>query len=246
MTAYITLHDRLHYGHLDLTGLAEGYVNDLERAKKRFTNLGSGGYEEFKPGLASGSWKLDLFQDLDADVLDDELGLTVLSTDYPVSFAPNAAASDAAGDVVYLGRGRASKYTPVDGAVGDEAKAILEGAYNAPFARGVILHPKAARTATGNGSAVALAGPTSAQRLYAGLHVFAYTGLTSITVKIASDDNGSFTSATDRLTFTAVAAAGASQFASAAGGWNTETHLRVTYTIVGTGSCTFAVHCGVI
>lgn len=246
MPAYVTLHDRLHYGHLDLTGLAEGYVNDLERAKKRFTNLGSGGWEEFKPGLASGSWRFNMFADFDADVLDDELNTSALTTDYPVSIAPNAAATDAAGDLVWVGRGRAGKYTPLDGAVGNEAKAILEGTYNAPFVRGVILHPKTARTATGNGTAVALAGPSATQRLYAALHVFAYSGLTNIAVKVQSDDNSGFTSGTDRLSFTTVTGAGASQFTSVAGGWATETHHRVVWTVSGTGSCTFAVHVGVL
>jgi hypothetical protein len=134
---------------------------------------------------------------------------------------------------------------PMAGAKGDVAGFEMSLAYDAAIPRGVVLATKAARTATGDGTAVALGGPTAAQRLYAGLHVFAYSGLTNIVVKVQSDDGAGFGSATDRITFATVTGT-TSEWASVAGSFSSETHLRATWTVTGTGSCTFAVVCGVI
>lgn len=246
MPTYVDLHSRVHLGHLDLTGLCEQYAfGDLEIAKVPFTNFASAGFPEFKPGLKSGELAATLHQDHAAGVLDDQLGVAALGASWPVSVAPNPSATDAAGDPVWFSRCTLSKYSPLQGKVGDAANAQISAAYNTVFLPGRIGHAKAARTANGSGTAVALAGPAAGQRLYAALHVFAFSGFTTVAVKVQSDDSSGMGSPTDRLTFASVTGAG-SEFASAAGGWATETHHRVTWTVTGTGSITFAVHIGVL
>ena len=64
-------------------------------------------------------------------------------------------------------------------------------------------------------------------------------------MKVQSDDAVGFPSATDRITFSTVTGVG-SEFTSVAGAFNTETHLRASWTVSGTGSISFVVVCGVL
>ena len=69
--------------------------------------------------------------------------------------------------------------------------------------RGQILHNGSATGNIAGGTAVQIGALLSTQTIVAALHVFSGTG--SFIVKIQSDDNSSFTSATDRITFATVA-----------------------------------------
>lgn len=103
-----------------------------------------------------------------------------------------------------------------------------------PLVRGYVL-ANGAKTATGNGAAVTAGAASASQYLYGSLHVTAVAGTVTptITVKIQSDDNSSFTSATDRITFTAATAIGA-QWATPVAGAITDTYWRATWTVSGT------------
>lgn len=232
-----------YLGVLDLTSLTESVsFGDLTAVAVPFTNMGSGGYNEFKPGLISGEMTTELFADFAAGAPDEILGTGVGSQYAWTGLLPGSAA---AGDPCYLSRGYINKRAPWMGAVGGAAKTSLTLPYDTRIIRGSVLQPSTARTTTGTGTAVAMAGPTASQSLWATLHVFAYSGLTNIVIKVQSDDNGSFTSATDRITFSTVTGT-TSQFTSVAGSFSSETHVRVSWTVTGTGSCTFAVAAGVL
>jgi hypothetical protein len=116
---------------------------------------------------------------------------------------------------------------------------------DAQMVRGQMLHPAAARTATGSGTTTTFTAPTATQSLYAAFHVLSVTGAGTITFTIQTDDNSGMTSATTRITSSAFAAVG-HQFASLAGALTGETHIRVGYTIAGFTSVTFAVAAGVL
>jgi len=131
------------------------------------------------------------------------------------------------------------------GTVGELAPFEYRFPYDTAIVRALVAHPVAARTTDGNGTAVALAGPTASQRLYAALHVTAYSGLTNVVFKIQSDDASGMASATDRITFTTVSGL-TSQFASVAGSFSSETHHRITWDVTGSGSVTFVAAFGVI
>lgn len=115
--------------------------------------------------------------------------------------------------------------------------------------RGHVLHTADAATeATGNDTGVQIGAVGATQRLYAALHVFSLSGTTpTVDVKIQSDDNSGFTSATDRITFTQVSGSGStgSQITSVAGAI-TDDYFRVVATLGGTSpSTTFCVVCGI-
>ena len=100
--------------------------------------------------------------------------------------------------------------------------------------------------ASGTGTAVAFTAPTATQSLYASFHVLSVTGTGTLTLKVQTDDNGSFTSATDRITFTAATTGNTAQWSSVAGAI-TDDWWRITYTISGTGPAfAFAVTAGVL
>lgn len=244
MAAYVDTGSKVWLGSLDLTPLCSGYqFGSLKAARVTFTNYAAGGFEEFKPGLLSGDWSAEVFQDLDVDKLDDRLRLSFATFQAPFTVLPNDA-NPQAGDLAWFAR--ANLLTrDLGGKVGDAAAAPMSGVYDSPFARGLLLAAPAARTASGNGTAVALTGPTATQRLFVGVHVFELTGLTGVTVKVQSDDAVGMASPTDRYTSSSFTAPG-SAWSAIAGGWSTETHLRATWTVTGTGSFTAAVVAAVL
>jgi hypothetical protein len=206
------------------------------------TTFGSGGFRQKAVGLREHMFSVDGFQDYAATGVDAFFGNTLggLST---VTVGPNGAAT--AGDRAYFGTGRLFSSTPLTGDVGQPGTFSFGFSGDGPLVRGVYLHPQAARTSTGNGTAVALAGPTATQRLYANFHVLSVTGTGTITFTVATDDAVGMASPTTRITSTAFAAVGHEQ-RSVAGAFASETHARVTWTISGFTSCTFVVAAGVL
>lgn len=236
---------RVYVAHLDLSGKThEVNFGDLTRVMQDSTTFNDGGYSCVSPGLISGEAQVDAFQDYAADVLDDEVSSGQLGSQYAFSVVP-ATGTAAVGDVGWFSRGVLAKLNPLDGAKGDMAKAILNLAYDTAMIRGRLGHAATAVTTSGSDSAIALAGPSATQSLYSALHVIAYSGFTSVTISIESDDNAGFSSATTRLTHTAATAV-TNEFKSAAGGWSSETHHRVRTTASGSGSITYALLFGVI
>lgn len=104
--------------------------------------------------------------------------------------------------------------------------------------RGVILHALGARTADGNseGADSVDNGALSAGGGVAYLHVVAYTGFTSVVVKVrhSSDD----VTYADLVTFASVTAIGAER---ATVGVTVNRHLAVDWNVTGSGSITFMV-----
>lgn len=246
MAAFIGLYDRVLLGPLDLSGLArEVHFGDLTRQMKPATTFNDGGFACVLPGLISAQATVKGNQDFATGVLDDQISVGQLGSQYPFTVIPSPTGTVTAADPCWLSRGVLSKLNPLDGSKGDVGSFDLSVDYDTIITAGKVLHPAAARTATGTGTAVAQAGPTAAQKLYAGLHVTAFSGLTSLVVTVESDDNSGFTSATTRITF-ATATGVTSEFASIVGSFVSETHHRVKYTIVGTGSVTFSAAIGVI
>ncbi len=246
MASFVGVHNRVLLGHLDLTDhVNEVSFGPLTRAMQPSTTFADGGYDCVKPGLISGEASIKGFQDFAADVLDDEISVAQLGSQYPVTVIANPTGTVTAADPCWLSRGLVGTLNPLSGAVGDMAGVEFGFPYDAAIVQAKVAHASAARTSTGNGTAVALTGPTAAQKLYAALHVTAYSGLTNVVFTIESDDGAGFASATTRITFTTVTGT-TSQFASVAGSFSSETHHRIVYTITGSGSCTFTAAFGVV
>lgn len=246
MPAFVGLHNQIYIGHLNLTGKANEFsFGAIKCNLVPSTTYADGGYACVLPGVLSGEASVKGQQDYAADVLDDEISLAQLGTSYAISVAPNPTGTLAAGDPAWLARGVFDQYTPMQGAVGDLAEMLQHLGYDAAMPQGKVAHVNSAETADGDGTAVALGGPGASQRLYAALHVTAYSGLTNVVFKIQSDDASNFSSATDRITFTTVTGP-TSQFASVVGSFSSETHHRITWDVTGTGSVSFFATFGVI
>lgn len=244
MATFVGLSNEVYVGHVDLSGHAnEVNFGPLTRAMQDFTTFKDGGYTVVKPGLITGEAGVKGFADFDG--IDDKISVDQLGTQYPITVIPNDSGTVAAGDPCWLSRGILGTLNPLSGGVGDPGGFEYGLPYDAAIAQALVAHPLAARTSDGNGTAVALAGPDASQKLYAALHVTAYSGFDSVDFTIESDDGSSFSSATTRITFTSVTDVG-SEFASVAGDFSTETHLRVAWDVTGTGSVTFVCAFGVI
>jgi hypothetical protein len=239
VASFVGVHNKVLLGHLNLTGNAASVnFGDLTRVMQPCTTFADGAYTCVKPGLISGQASLELYQDYAADVLDDEISSGQLGSQYTLTVIPNPTGTVAVADTAWFTRGVVSKINPMDGAKGDMAKAMFDISHDTAILQGKVAHAGAAITTSASDTGIALAGPSSTQRLYSALHVTAYSGFTNVIFTIESDDNANFSSATTRLTHTTVTAT-TNEFSSAAGSWSSETHHRVKATVTGSGSITF-------
>ncbi len=238
---------RIFSGGADLTGQSNKIALEVEYEEKDVTNFGSvdaslNVWKELLAGNASakisatGQWEAS-----DTSKVDDD-AYAALGGTGAFSICPVSAN---AGEIAYVANMLRSHYQ-LGGAEGDVNMFELSGSTTGVVARGVSLHPPGtARTSTGSGTAVQSGAVVAGKRLYANLHVLSASGTTpSLTVKVQSDDNSGFSSATDRITFTA-ATDRSSQVGSVAGAI-TDDYWRVNYTISGTSpSFLFVVTIGI-
>jgi hypothetical protein len=209
------------------------------------TTFCGGGYRQKITGLSSFNVNATGFQDYVATSPGSAFSSpTVLVSPGTTNTFTVAPTGDTVGNVAYFGQSKTTTLTELSGAVGEVAGFTLNTSGTNRLVRGAMLHPVLARTATGNGTAVAFTPPTATQSLHAAFHVHSVTGTGTITFTVQTDDNDAFSSATTRITSSAFAAVGHG-FGSLAGALAGETHIRVVYTISGFTSVTFSVASGV-
>lgn len=138
------------------------------------------------------------------------------------------------GNLAFISEGNVSS-SDTPSAVGDAVRVSIDGTPNDGVDIGVLLHALGAETADGQGSSVDNAA-SSANGAVASAHVTAFSGLTSIVLKIQhSPDNSAWA---DLITFTTVT--GQTWQRSTASG-TIDRYLRCWWDVTGTGSCTFLV-----
>jgi hypothetical protein len=227
--------------------IVTGYCNQVDTQASvdmlDFTTFASGGWKTMRPGFASFTLGLQGFQDYATNALDQSFPLSSAGGTDTFTVAPTGGAAVA--DPAYFGQGLLNSYTPLTAAVGQPANFNFQWAGINQLVRGQMLHPSAARTATGNGTATTFTTPTATQALYAAFHVTSVTGTGTITFKVQTANSGAFTVPNDRITSNGFTATGA-QFASLAGALAGETHIRAQWTITGFTSVTFQVAAGVL
>ena len=206
--------------------------------------FGGGGFMQRAVGVRSGNFGFDGYTDHASTGIAAAFTPANLGTQYGVGIAvPSSGTAPAAGDGALLGVGRLSRWMPLAASPTSAAGLSAEFAGDGAFAFGRVGAALASRTTSGlTGTAVALTGPSATQRLWALLQVTVASG-TNLVVKVQSDDNSGFTTATDRITFSTLSAVGWER-SSVAGNLATETYWRVTATIA-SGSFTFRVLFGV-
>ena len=245
LTPLVLMDADIYLGSADLSG----YSNKLEAAATadplEYTNFGSGGWKQRvggewdMTGSIEGFWQAGDLSQPD-DLLQANLGVNTL----PATFVPTLGGT--VGDLAYLTKTLETRYD-LSGQVGQLMAFAVDLQGNAPLVRGRIMQPMPTpRTTTGNGTGQQIGAVLATQRMWANLHVNAFSGTASptLTVKLQSNVDNTFSAPTDRVVFTA--ATGFTSQASSVLGAITDQWWRVTWTITGTTpSFTFAVSAGI-
>jgi hypothetical protein len=244
MPAFVNANMDIYVDSIDLAGFASQAQFDSVADQVEVTTLSST-WRQYIPGLNTHTLSVTGYQDFDTTAVDQLLTGTGTGQNV-VTFCPTNSGS-AVADPAFMFTGRTATRTPLSGSIGDAAGFTMEWNGDGRAVRGQVLHPSAARTTTASGTAATFTTPTTGQSIWATFHVLALSGTSTptITFTIQTDDNVGFSSPTTRITSNAFTAIG-SQFASVAGPFAGETHIRVAWTISGTTpSMTFFVAAGV-
>lgn len=228
---------------INLSGFANKIDGpDISVETKDFTTFGSVGWKYMLPGLASHTWQIDGFQNYAVGSVDTNIGFSNIGTTTDTfTLAPTGGLS--VGDIAYLGQGWHSHLNALQGAVGDPAGLSGTWTGTGKVVEGIMIHPQAARTVTGTGTAVAYVPPSATQSLYASFHVLAVSGAGSIVFTVKTAALIGMASPTTRITSSALTAVG-SEFDSTAAGAITDGFCQISWTITGFTSVTFAASLG--
>ena len=145
------------------------------------------------------------------------------------------------GDIAYFFKAMAGEYSFGE-TIGEVNKFSLgAGSADGPLVRGQLLNDST-ETVSGDGTAVQVGAAASGETIYAVLHVLDSSGSgdQTLDVTIGSDDNGSFTSETNRFTFTQATTSVTSELLTLTGPI-TDDYWRVNFTIAGSGSPSFDI-----
>lgn len=226
----------------EVSSTVAGWAASHQRALSEVTVIGQAAGSagaNFVPGLRSGSIAIRGPQDSDATTglykeIIDAVGVdnSLVITCLPDSNAVGRFAAFTIGDL--------SEHA-IDAAVADAVGFSMACQADDSVDLGFVLHALGAETADGNGTAVDRGAspitPTT-HGLTAVIHMTAYTGLTSIAVKIQhSTDNSVWADLVSFATRTAIGA----ERVSVADGTTVNRYLRVVTDVTGTGSATFLV-----
>lgn len=236
MTLGILTDCRIWGDDYDLSGTTNKVEIGGSCEAKKITNFNSGRYDEYLAGLKEVEVNVSgFFEGTTSDAFADEF----LGARVPVTIAVD----DAAGSIAYMG-GLNVLSAPREFAVGEVGVlnfgAKGAGATMPGIVRGALLYPKTTITTTTTSTGIQYGAIGSGRTIWAAVHVFGATSGDTLDVKIQSDDNSGFTSATDRITFTQFAAATGSEVKSLAAPI-TDDYWRIVATVAGNGSESFSL-----
>ena len=229
-------------GEHDMSGEANQVSVALSRDGLDRTTFGSNGWRERNKGLFSGQVDASAFTDFTDDGLDEEMFGNLAFG--PLPFAVTVDGTE--GSVGYFFH---SVETSVEsgaqvGEIHELQISSMTSGDTAPAVRGRLETIKAARSTSSNSTGSQLGALSATQSIYSALHVFATTGSPTLDVIIQSDDNGSFTTPTTRITH-AQATGRTSELLSATGAV-VDDFWRASWTFGGSGTITFAVLLGIV
>lgn len=235
---------RIYLAEIDLSGVSNAAALNLKTDVVDVTAF-SDAYKDKMAGMTDVTVDVSGFFSASEDALgnpDKKLFDQLARSNAVLTLATGAGAT---GETAYTFRPLLSQYTPLDGKVGEAGTFKLHAEGTGGLVKGKILIPYGAKTLTGNGTGYQLGAVTATQLIYVGVHIFAVSGtLPTLDLKLQSDDNSGFTSATDRITFTQKTAIG--QDWQSLAGAITDTYWRINYTIGGTlPSFTLAIVAGI-
>jgi hypothetical protein len=229
------------FGGYDLTSVANELSIETMYADVDVTTFGSAGAHTRIGGLQDSNISLMTFLDpsiSEPAFFGDRGGVVELVT--AVAFPTGGTVT--AGDRCYASRAMLKTISdPMK--VGDAAKinATLSGAQAEGVLQGTVLVPKTTVSATVSSAGATLGAVSAGQIAYVGVHIFNVTGDRTVTIRLQSSPNLTFTAGTvtNRVVLSTVSATG-SQFGSSATA-TTDPYWRTQITLGGTtGSVTYA------
>lgn len=233
MAQYVITDADLFAGSYEFSCYTASVKTDVSVAEVDFTTMCSAGWTAVKGGLKSWTAEIEGYNDQDDATLAsiDSRNWSQLGANDPWGMTHTTAAD---AGVAYFGNGLLSSVYPQGPEVGAAGKLSAKWAGTSAFVRGQVA-VNAARTTTGTGTILDFGTtPTTSMKVYAAVWVTAITGTSTptITVKVQSDDNSGMSSATDRITFTAITAVGA-QWAVPITFPASERYWRMSWTVTG-------------
>lgn len=243
---------KVYHGACDLTGSLRQVTMTASKAELGDSRFGDA-HDAYFPGLqqvtCSGS---GLFSSsaLASGEPDPAIfaALNTYAAGLPVVMAPPyapAASAGADGNIAYMVVGGPFQYDAMSGTHGE----LLGYSFGTKPGSGyrlyrqTIVYPKTAISATGNGAAHQYGTLDTGETMVVSLHVFAASSANYV-VKIQSDDNSGFSSATDRITFATVTGV-THEVKTLAGPVATDDYWRVNITRTG-GDITLAVTLSIV
>ena len=235
MAKFVFNDGKVFSGGYDLSDHITSVNLDITAEELDATTINSGGFRERLGGLKDSTLTMDGFYEAGANKPDALLGASI-GNELIVTTVPDAGV----GNTAYFMKSRLFSYQ-MFGAVGEIAPfSISKSQSDDEVVQGKI-EIDGALTATGNSTGVQLGAVGSTEKIYVAIHCTAVSGTSTptVTFKLQSDDNASFTSPTDVITFSDITAIGA-DYQSAAGAI-TDDYFRLNYTITGT-TPSFSIH----
>jgi len=235
MAKFVFNDGKVFSGGYDLSDHITSVNLDITAEELDATTINSGGFREKLGGLKDSTLTMDGFYEAGANKPDALLGASI-GNELIVTTVPDAGV----GNTAYFMKSRLFSYQ-MFGAVGEIAPfSISKSQSDDEVVQGKI-EIDGDLTASGNSTGVQLGAVGSTERIYVAIHCYAVSGTSTptVTFKLQSDDNSSFTSPTDRITFSDITAIGA-DYQSAAGAI-TDDYFRLNYTITGT-TPSFSIH----
>lgn len=237
MSIFVLKNSKIYTGGYDVSGDMNKVGISHKAEEKDKTVFGATGKGRIC-GLFDGSIKASGFWQANSAAyqIDDILHSKFATADEVVSVYP---LTGAVGEIGYSMKCMETEYT-MNGQVGEVFAFDFSALSNDILVRNTIME-SGAKTTTAAGTGRQLGAVSADQKVYAGIHILAVAGTNpTLDVKVQSDDNASFTSATDRITLTQMTAIGA-QWATPLAGAITDDYWRFYFTVGGSGGPSFTV-----
>ena len=235
MAKFVFNDGKVFSGGFDLSSNITSVSLDINADDLDVTTINSGGFRSRIGSLKDSTLTMDGFYEAGTDKPDALLGASV-GNELIVTTVPDAGV----GNTAYFLKSRLFEYS-ILGEIGDIAPFSISKSQSSDVVVRGTIQLDGSLTSTGNSTGTQLGAVTASEKCYAAIHCYSVSGTSTptITFKLQSDDNSSFTSPTDRITFTGITAVGA-DFQSVSGAI-TDEYWRLNYTITGTNPA-FGIH----
>lgn len=235
MAKFVFNDGKVFTGGYDLSSHITSVNLEINAEELDATTINSGGFREKLGGLKDSTISMDGFYEAGQNKPDALLGASV-GNELIVTTVPDAGV----GNTAYFMKSTLFTYS-MFGSIGEIAPFSISKSQSSDIVVRGTIELDSDLTATGNSTGVQLGAVGADEKIYAAIHCYGVSGTSSptVTFKLQSDDNASFTSPTDQITFTDITAIGA-DFQSVAGAI-TDDYWRLNYTISGTDP-SFSIH----